>query len=104
MSKRRLKVIHVNQHMIKENKKRIKASEDTGGGSVEIVAPITAKPKHGRSMDGFYSNHIDIVDSKDNVVASIVYEPYQQRSCGASVWIETRLKVVNRDNLKETLE
>jgi hypothetical protein len=39
------------------------------------------------------TNRADIVDSKGQVVASVVYNTEKPLPCGAKVWIETNLEV-----------
>jgi len=93
--------------MIRENNKRIKSAIESAKAGVPhkvtLVAPITAKPKNG-SGEGFYANTVDMVDAANNVVGSIVYRPYQRLGCGAQAWVETKLKLVNRDNPAESVE
>lgn len=67
-------VIHVNQHIIKRNRKY----DETGN-------PITVKNyKQTR-----YGSDVEILDDAGKVVARIVYRPDKPLSCGAHVWIET---------------
>ena len=74
MPRGRKKRIHINRHIIDSNKKK---------GQTED--PITIK----MSDRNIYTDTVDIVDSKGNLVASVVYRPETPLSCGASVWIET---------------
>ena len=70
---RKLKTfIHVNQHVIRSNKK-LGASEP----------PITVK----QGKTNTYTDHVDIVVDGE-VVASVVYRPESPLSCGAKVWVE----------------
>lgn len=74
-------IIHVNQAVIRRNTK-------TG----ETEAPLIARTYKGAAN----AQELDIVDNAGNVVASIVHRPHDPLSCGARVWIETKLKVVAR--------
>ena len=80
--RQRKKVIHVNQHRIKHNRK-------TG----ETLSVITVKD-YKRNAYG----HTASIRDKDGIeVARIVYGPEQPLSCGAHVWIETKADVVVED-------
>ena len=69
--------IHVNQHNIKANSK---------GADLAV---LTVKDyKENRK-----TNHVQILDSAGNVVATVVYSPDKPLSCGAKVWIETECEV-----------
>jgi hypothetical protein len=69
--------IHVNQHNIKANSK---------GADLPV---LTVKDyKENRKV-----NHVQILDSVGNVVATVVYSPDKPLSCGAKVWIETECEV-----------
>lgn len=72
-----IKRIHVNMHNIRHN---LKKGED--------LPVITVKNSKGN----FYGHGVDIKDTNDDVVASIVYSD-KPLSCGARVWIETTCKV-----------
>lgn len=71
--KRRLKRIHVNQHVIKRNRKL-----------GEAAPPLTVKV--GRENHPAHS--VEIFGP-----SSVVYSPDQPLSCGARVWIETKALV-----------
>lgn len=71
-------VIHVNQHVIKRNRKH---------GAVEN--PITVK----NYRQTRYGSDVEILDVDGNVVARVVYRPEKPLSCGAHVWIETTSEV-----------
>ena len=67
-------MIHVNQHIIKSNRKN--------GASYPVLTVKTYK-------DNTYAHEVLIKgDSK------VVYSPDKPLSCGAHVWIETQGKVV----------
>ena len=72
MARKAKTFIHVNQHVIRRNKKENSADP-----------PITVK--QGRS--NIYTDRADIVVN-GVVVASVVYQPESPLSCGAKVWIE----------------
>lgn len=65
-------VIHVNQHVIRRNRKE---------GTSE--PPITVK----QGKQNTYTDRVDIV-MDGQVVASVVYLPDDPLSCGARVWID----------------
>jgi hypothetical protein len=65
-------VIHVNQHVIRRNRKE-GASEP----------PITVK----QGKTNTYTNRVDIIVN-DQVVASVIYQPDNPLSCGARVWVD----------------
>lgn len=72
------KIIHVNQHIIKSNKKNNRNDP-----------PLTIKT--------YKSNHkgheVIIYDKYGNEVCRIVNRPKNPLSCGAVVWLETENKV-----------
>ena len=68
------KIIHVNQHKIKSNRKN------------NVCEPvITVKTYKGTT----YGKDIEIYGS-----ARLVYRPDKPLACGAHVWLETRDKVI----------
>tara|TARA_B100000131_G_scaffold221323_1_gene212835 strand:- start:24666 stop:24914 length:249 start_codon:yes stop_codon:yes gene_type:complete len=67
-------VIHVNQHVIKSNRKN--------GVSEPVLTVKTYK-------QNVYGHEAILYDSNDNEVARVVYRPEKPLSCGAQVWIET---------------
>ena len=71
-------IIHVNQHIIKSNRKK---------GEVEPV--LTCKTYKTNT----YAHEAIIRDAEGNEVARVVYRPDKPLSCGAHVWIETQLHV-----------
>ena len=71
-------VIHVNQHIIKSNRKN---------GDTEPVLTV----KTYKSND--YGHEAILYDKDGEVVAKVVYSPEKPLSCGAHVWIETHNKV-----------
>ena len=74
-------VIHVNQHIIKRNRK-------TG----EREAPLSVKRKSGGRVQR--AHHVSILDEAGREVARVVYSPDKPLSCGAVCWVETELRVV----------
>lgn len=70
--------IHVNQHVIKANRKN---------GDNE--APLTVKTYKSNTP----AHNVQIKDDAGRVVASIIYRPDKPLSCGAHVWIETDMEV-----------
>ena len=74
--------IHINQHIIKYNRKQNKSEPC-----------ITVKDyKENR-----YASTVYIVDSEGEVVAKVIYNPNKPLTCGAECWVETELKVVTED-------
>ena len=72
--------IHVNQHVIKANRKR----------ELEDAQPcLTVKTYR----DNRYADEAIIKDAHGNEVARVVYRPHKPLSCGAHCWIETQLDV-----------
>lgn len=71
-------IIHVNQHVIRDNKKN---NSDN--------PPITVKTYKSNN----YGARVNILDKDGNVVARVIYRPESPLSCGAHVWIETNSKV-----------
>ena len=71
-------IIHVNQHIIKSNRKK---------GEVEPV--LTCKTYKSNT----YAHEAIIRDANGAEVARVIYRPDRPLSCGAHVWIETRLEV-----------
>jgi len=71
-------VIHVNQHVIRRNKKK--------GTSEPCLTTKTYK-----SND--YAHEVVIFDTEGNEAARVVYRPDKPLSCGARCWIETHNQV-----------
>ena len=71
-------IIHVNQHIIKANRKH--------GTSDPCLTVKTYK-------DNRYANEAIIYDKGGEEVARIVYRPHNPLSCGAHCWIETNERV-----------
>lgn len=74
-------VIHVNQHIIRSNKTR-----------GENLPPITVKTYKSNE----YTDRVEILGDDDEVIATVCYRPEDPLACGATVWIETRNKVIVR--------
>ncbi|MGD1805554.1 hypothetical protein ACP6PL_08955 [Dapis sp. BLCC M126] len=70
--------IHVNQHKIKSNSKRIKYDPQM---TLEQLIPVITS-KQGRRNDMGYQMEI-------HGPCRIVYKPYEPLDCGAHLWIET---------------
>lgn len=81
------KIIHVNQHKIREN---------TKNGTDKPVLTIKTYKENDYA-------HEAIIKTKDGVmVAKVVYSPHKPLSCGARVWIELEtddvdVELVSRD-------
>lgn len=78
MARKRKTIVHVNQHVIKANRKT---------GATRPV--LTVK----RGKRNTYAHEAVIVDSLGNELARVVYRPDKPLSCGAHVWIETTNEV-----------
>ena len=73
-------IIHVNQHVIKSNRKH--------GQTMPVLTCKTYKTNR-------YAHEASIVDPKTGKeLARVVYRPDAPLSCGAHVWIETQNDVV----------
>lgn len=72
-------IIHVNQHVIKKNRKDNKTNP-----------VLTCKTYKGND----YAHEANILDKQGNICAKIIYSPNKPLSCGAHVWIETNNKVI----------
>lgn len=73
----KLKRIHVNQHIIRSNHKN--NMEDP---------PLTCKTYN----ENIKAHEIVLYNDENEEVARVVYKPKDPLSCGARVWIETRLR------------
>lgn len=73
-----LTIIHVNQHVIKANRKLNKKD------------PVLTCKTHNSNT---YATEAIIHDKDGNEVARVIYRPEKPLSCGAHVWIETHNKV-----------
>ena len=67
-------IVHVNQHVIKSNKKK-----------QETEPVLTVKTYKSNR----YAHEAVIIDDDGSEIAKIVYRPHKPLSCGAKVWIET---------------
>jgi hypothetical protein len=67
-------VIHVNQHVIKSNKK-----------SGKKEAPLTAKTY----LENRKGSHVRLINENGEEVGRFVYSPDKPLACGAHVWFET---------------
>ena len=72
-------IIHVNQHIIKANRKN---------GTINPV--LTTKTY----KDNRYTNTAIILDKHGEECARVVYRPDKPLSCGAHVWIQTENEVI----------
>ena len=77
-------IIHVNQHIIKKNRKE-----------QDNQPVLTCKTYKSNN----YGHEAIIRDDEGNEVARVVYRPDKPLSCGAHVWIETTLpvEVINKN-------
>ena len=73
-------IIHVNQHVIKANKKR----------PLDETEPVLTVKTYKSNR---YAKDAIIRDSDGQEVARVVYRPHKPLSCGAHCWIETQLDV-----------
>ena len=71
-------IIHVNQHVVKANKKN--------GEENPVLTCKTYK-------ENIYAKEIEILDESGSVVAKVIYSPDKPLSCGARVWVETHYEV-----------
>jgi len=76
------KKIHVNQHNIKANNKRIKQAHESGKSiTIEDLKPVFTVKEYNRNTYGYQVMINDTV--------RLTYSPLKPLSCGAHVWIET---------------
>ena len=73
-----IKRIHVNQHVIRDNKKT--------GSNNPVFTIKTSKHNHK-------ANTVKVVDSNGCVVLTLGYHK-RPLSCGAHVWVETNANVI----------
>ena len=71
-------IIHVNQHVIKSNRKH---------GATDPV--LTVKTYKSNT----YAHEAIIRDAEGREVARVIYRPNKPLACGAHVWIETQYEV-----------
>ena len=72
--------IHINQHNIKKDM----ISEDPN------AYPVITVKDYKQNRKG---NYAEIKDASGNVVAKIIYSPFNPLPCGAKCWVETNLEV-----------
>ncbi len=79
-------IIHVNQHVIKANRKN------------SVTDPVITCKTYNTNT---YADTVEILDSTGNVAAKVIYSPNKPLSCGAHVWIETnnRVNTLTKENL-----
>ena len=82
------KIIHVNQHVIRSNKKN---------GLCEPV--LTVKTY----KENTYAHEAIIRTKSGEEVARIIYSPEKPLSCGARVWIETDTNMVDVETVVNNL-
>ena len=70
------KRIHVNQHVIRRNRK-----------AGENKPPLTVKSYKSNE----YAHEVELTGP-----SKVVYSPYKPLSCGAHVWIETECDVITK--------
>jgi len=76
-------VIHVNQHLIKSNQKKILET-------IEVLEPVLSVKNYKCTR---YADEAIILDKNGEEVAKIVYSPEKPLACGARCWIETQNEV-----------
>jgi len=79
---KRIKRIHINQHAIKKNQKH--------GTQDPVITCKTGK-------ENLKGRRLIIYDEEGNDLAVVVYRPEKPLSCGARVWIETKMPVSVED-------
>lgn len=70
-------LIHVNQHVIKHNRKY------GGGESGKLLAPLTIKGRENRK------GHEAVIRFQGEEIGRFVYRPDHPLPCGAHIWFET---------------
>jgi len=78
-------IIHVNQHVIKANRKN---------GECNPVLTVKTYKENRYAQDV-------LIISDGKIVAKVVYRPDKPLSCGAHVWIETECEVVTNSTTAE---
>ena len=77
------KKIHVNQHNIKANIKRIaQAKNDKKSITINDLKPVFTVKEYNRNT---YAYQVMVNDS-----LRLTYSPFKPLSCGAHVWLETK--------------
>lgn len=75
-------IVHVNQHVIKKNRK-LQALEREPGDF--IMEPVLTVKGDGQNRYGFTAE----IWFRDELVGEFVYRPHNPLSCGAHVWFQT---------------
>ena len=73
-----LQRIHVNQHVIRKNRK-----------DGETNQPLTVK----NYKKNTYGSRVEVLDKEGNVVCEVLYTPSKPLSCGAEVYVQTSSEV-----------
>tara|TARA_B110000908_G_C10095683_1_gene376175 strand:+ start:293 stop:538 length:246 start_codon:yes stop_codon:yes gene_type:complete len=71
-------IIHVNQHVIKDNRKN------------NFTNPVITCKSYNSNE---YASSVEILDSSGKIAARVIYSPDKPLSCGAHVWIETTNRI-----------
>lgn len=79
MARKAKTIIHVNQHVIKANRK---------SGERNPVLTVKSRGKNT------YAHEVAIYGQDGKLAAKVIYSPDKPLSCGAHVWIETTNDVV----------
>jgi hypothetical protein len=85
-------IIHINQHVIKENNKKLRE------GDVDLKPCITVKTY----KDNQYLWCAELVSkSTGQQIGKVVYSPHAPLSCGAKAWVEIDTDIVEVKELEE---
>tara|TARA_R110002049_G_scaffold98767_2_gene240618 strand:+ start:91 stop:348 length:258 start_codon:yes stop_codon:yes gene_type:complete len=79
-------IIHVNQHIIKSNRKN------------DAADPVLTVKTYKANT---YAHEAIIHDASGQEIARVIYRPGQPLACGAHVWIETTHEVTTLTHTKQ---
>ncbi|MGB3691163.1 MAG: hypothetical protein WA865_13315 [Spirulinaceae cyanobacterium] len=88
------KIIYVDKNCIKTNEKKVKEIKKSGGAEIPLKTVVSVdKSGHRRVIR---CHELEIFG-----YCRIIYQPYNARDCGASLWIETYsgVKTVKKSEL-----
>jgi hypothetical protein len=88
-----IKRIHVNQGVIRSNRKYGKTDDPL---TVKVYKDGKRKKAREKktSDENVYGHRVIILDANGNPAAHLIYRPHDPLSCGAQIWIETENEVL----------
>jgi|TARA_B100002019_G_C21156362_1_gene540920 hypothetical protein len=84
-------IIHVNQHIIREN---VKGEKESG---IHYVPKPPLTIKQGYSGKAINAHTAVFTDDSGKEVGKVVYRPWDPLGCGARLWIESKNDVHCQD-------